>query len=256
MINIKDLTFSYDDIILDNINIDIKSKKITMIIGQNGIGKSTLSLLLTGLIYPKKGKILIDDYEVTKKSKTKELRERIGIVFQNPNNQILFNTVYDNLKFILDNMNIKDNQDKYIKESLSKVGMDTYININPYNLSMGEKQRVAIACALILKSKYLVFDEPTAMLDINGKENIYKLIQKLKKEGLGIIYVTNILDELIYADDIIIIDNKKVYKYTKEYLLNNLNILKEHNLDIPFKLKVIDKLKISSFNEEDILKNI
>jgi energy-coupling factor transport system ATP-binding protein len=137
--------------------------------------------------------------------------------------------------------------------------MSDHINSNPYNLSGGEKQRIAIASILALKPDYIVFDESTSMLDINGKEDIYKLVNKLKKEGLGIIFITNIIDELIYADDIIILNDKTATKYSRKELFNNLNILKENDLNIPFTLKIIDLLKskgISVNNKNDIIKEI
>jgi len=195
---------------------------------------------------------------INKKTNIKSFREKVGIVFQNPDNQIIFNRVYDDIKFTLENMNMpKDKIDDIIKSSLKEVGMEEFINSNPYNLSGGEKQRVAIASILALNPQYIIFDEATSMLDIEGKKAIYSLIKKLKAKGIGVIFITNIMDELIYADKIIVLDNKKLYTYDKKELFNSINILKSHNLDIPFNLKIIDKFKIKNVSsEEDILKGL
>lgn len=260
MIKLENLTCGYDTNILEDINLNISQNKITFIIGKNGSGKSTLGSILSGLKKDYKGKITINNQEINKKTSLKDLRKLISIVFQNPSNQILFNRVYDDIKFTLENINTPAHEiDKIIEYSLDKVNMLDKIEANPYNLSGGEKQRIAIASILALNPKYIVFDEATSMLDINGRKEIYKLITKLNKSNIGIIFITNILDELIYADEILIIDNKKIYKYTKEELFNNLSILKKHNLEIPFTLQIIDSLNkkgIKVYKEEDIIKEI
>jgi len=258
MIKLDGVSFGYDNVILDNINLEINSNEITFIIGKNGSGKSTLAHLISGLKRLNKGTLTIDEEVINKKTNIKSFREKVGIVFQNPDNQIIFNRVYDDIKFTLENMNMpKDKIDDIIKSSLKEVGMEEFINSNPYNLSGGEKQRVAIASILALNPQYIIFDEATSMLDIEGKKAIYSLIKKLKAKGIGVIFITNIMDELIYADKIIVLDNKKLYTYDKKELFNSINILKSHNLDIPFNLKIIDKFKIKNVSsEEDILKGL
>lgn len=260
MIKLEHLTCKYDNTILEDINLSISQNKITYIIGQNGSGKSTLCNILSGLKKDFKGSLYINNKEITKKTPLLEMRKLIGMIFQNPNNQMLFTRVYDDIKFTLENMNTnKDDIDKIIKKSLEQVNLLDKIDANPYNLSGGEKQRLAIASILALNPKYIIFDEATSMLDINNRQDIYKLLKKLNKNNIGIICITNIMDELIFADEILVLDNKKIFKYTKEELFNNLNILKEHNLDIPFTLKIIDILKkkgISVNTEDEILSEV
>lgn len=260
MIKLEEVTFGYDDEILENISLDIKANEITFIIGKNGSGKSTLANIISGLAKINKGVLTIDDEVINKKTKIKSFREKVGVVFQNPSNQIVFSRVYDDIKFTLENIDTpKDKIDDAIKEALREVEMEEFINSNPYNLSGGEKQRVAIASILAMNPKYIIFDEATSMLDIEGKKAIYKLIQKLKEKGIGVIFITNIMDELIYADRVLILDNKKVYSYTKKELFNNMDILRKHKMDIPFILKVVEKLKLKNINastEEEILKGI
>lgn len=258
MIKIENLTCGYDNTILENINLSISQNKITFIIGQNGSGKSTLGNILTGLKKDFKGKITINNQEINKKTSIINLRKLISMVFQNPNNQILFTSVYDDIKFTLENINTNPKEiENIIKESLKKVNLLDKINSNPYNLSGGEKQRLAIASILALNPKYIVFDEATSMLDINNRQEIYELIKVLNKNNIGIICITNIIDELTIADEILIIDNKKIFKYTKEELLNNISILTNHHLNIPLSLKIINILRNkgnSINNENDILK--
>ena len=260
MIKIENLSIGYETNILENINLEIDKNKITFIIGKNGSGKSTLGNTISGIKKFKEGNILLDNINLKKEKNLKKIRTKIGMVFQNPSNQILFTKVYDDIKFTLENIKTPKNEiDNIIKESLDKVEMLDFINSNPYNLSGGEKQRIAIASILALKPDYIVFDEATSMLDINGKEDIYKLLNKLKKEGIGIIFITNIMDELIYADEIIILNDKKANKYTKKELFDNLDILKDNDLDIPFTLKIIDILKnkgITAHTKNDIIKEL
>ena len=229
MIKLDNIVFGYDKDIFDKVSLLIDNG-ITYVIGKNGSGKSTLGYILSGVKYLKSGSIFIDDLEVNKKTDIIELRKYIGIVFQNPNNQLLFNTVYDNLKFILDNMRIdKSEYDKYIDDALKTVDMFDYKYSNPYKMSMGQKQRIVIAGAIMLKPKYIIFDESSSMLDILGKEKVYEIIKNLKKDGVGVIFITNSLDELKLADNVLIIDNKKIFKYSKNELYSK-NILKKFGL--------------------------
>lgn len=259
MIKLEGITFKYDKLVLDDIDLNIDKNKVTFIIGKNGSGKSTLANIISGLLFPSSGKIYLDNIELNKKTSNKIIRKKIGIVFQNPSNQILFSKVYEDIKFTLENMKVsKETIPNRIKNSLEKVGMLNHIESNPYNLSGGEKQRIAIASQLSLNPDYLIFDEATSMLDINGKKEIYKLIKNLKK-NMGIIFISNDISELIYADDIIIIDNHKVYKFTLTDILKKNDILTKYGLNIPFIFRIAKSLKIKearNLTEDYILKRI
>lgn len=259
MIKLENITFKYDKIIIDNINLNISKSKVTFIIGTNGSGKSTLASIISGLLYPISGKLSIDDLIINKKTDNKLIRNKVGIVFQNPSNQIIFSKVYDDLKFTLENIKIEKTLiPEIIKDSLKKVNMENFVNANPYELSGGEQQRIAIASQLSLNPDYLILDEATSMIDINGKQEIYKLISSLKKK-MGIIFITNNMDELIYADEVVIIDNNKTYKYEINDILNNNTVLTNHHLQIPFIFKLATTLKINNIddlNEKSILERI
>ena len=251
MIKIEDVSFGYDKLILSDINLEIQKKKTTFIIGLNGAGKSTLVNIISGILFPKKGKVFIDDLELNKKLEPKKIRKKIGMVLQNPDNQILFPKVYDDLEFGLLNIGVSETKE-IIEKNLKKINMLDFIDANSYKLSGGEKQKIAIASQLVLNPDYLVFDEATSMLDSSSKKEIYGLIKKLKKD-MGIIFVTNNLEELIYADDIIIIDEKKVYKYSILDLIKNHSIFVKHHLEIPFIFKIASLLNIDEISEERIL---
>jgi len=260
MIKLENVNYIYKEgnVGLKNINLEIKKGEITAIIGNNGSGKSTILSCIANII-KYKGKISLDNCDIRKINNI-ELRKQIGIVFQNPNNQIIFNNVYDDIKFTLNNLKL-DDYDNRIKKSLKIVKMEDYINSNPYNLSLGQRQRIALASVLSTNPKFLLLDEITSMIDYNGKQDIYDLLQDLKNKGIGIVLGTNIIDELIYADKIIIIDTNHQIKaqLTKKDLLENVNILKENGFNIPFVFKVIDKIGINNLDnisESELIKHV
>ena len=254
MIKLEEVNFKYKEgnIGLRDINLSIKRGEIVMIIGSNGSGKSTLLSSIANL--NKYTGLISLDNENIKSIKNIEYRKKVGIVFQNPNNQIIFNDVYDDIKFTLDNLKIKD-YDKIIK-ALKMVSMDNFIHANPYNLSMGQKQRIALASVLVTDKEFLLLDEVTSMIDYNGKQEIYNLITKLKSKNIGIIMTTNIIDELIYADRIIIMNKSHEIEgiYSKKEIFDNLELLKDFY--VPFKFKLINQIgyeKIRSFKDEDLI---
>ena len=245
MIEIKNLDYKYKNglIALNSINLKIKEGECVSIIGQNGSGKSTLARLIAGIESPFAGKITVDEIETTNKSRIIELRKKIGIVFQNPENQILFGNVFDDIAFGLKNMGIDDIENR-ISNALKKTGMIEYMYKDSYELSLGQKQRITIASVLAFNPKYIVLDEPTTMLDSKGKEDVYDLIKQLKKEGYTIIFNTNVMDEILLADRIIVLNKGNIVKeLKKEDIINNINILKENDMNLPFLIKAVIQLQ-------------
>ena len=166
MIKLENLDFKYknSDYILKNVNLNINEGECVSIIGNNGVGKSSLAKLIAGIAKPTSGKIYVDEIDTSSKKDFYNLRKKVGIVFQNPDNQIIFNNVYDDIAFALKNLNLED-IDLRVRDSLKKVKMEEYINSETYELSLGQKQRITIASVLAVNPKYIILDEPTTMID-------------------------------------------------------------------------------------------
>ena len=216
-------------------------------------GKSTLSKLIAGLVKPSKGEVNIDGLKTSNKKNFFEIRKQVGIVFQNPENQIIFNNVYDDLAFALNNLNVGAGlvpaQNQRIKNALSQVKMLEYINKNTYELSLGQKQRITIAGVLAVGPKYIIFDEPTAMLDSEGKEDVYKIVRELKKQGYTIIYVTNVADEMLIGDKIVVIEEGEIVNiFEKESILNKAEKLIKSGFKLPTLVEMVLKLKELGIN--------
>lgn len=257
MIEIRNVNFKYKtgDMILKDINLNIKEKEFITIIGKNGSGKSTLLKLIGGINKTKEGKIIVDNIDLSDNKNFFEIRKKVGIVFQNPENQIIFNNVHDDIAFGIKNLDL-DNQEERIKLALKEVNMEEFEGAEAYDLSMGQKQRVTIASVLSIGTKYIVMDEPTAMLDSEGKETVYKIVRKLKENGYTIIYATNVMDEILYSDRIILMEKGKIVKEFKPTeILDNVKLLKSKGLQIPPKIQIYFKLKEKGLdiNLEDIL---
>ena len=196
-------------------------------------GKSTLARIIAGITKPTSGVVFVNDIDTENKAEFKTLRRTIGIVFQNPDTQIIFNNVHDDIIFALDNLEL-DNKEERIEKALKEVGMEKYINCEAFDLSLGQKQRITIAGVLSIGTKIIVLDEPTAMLDPQGKEDIRKIVKQLKEKGFTIVYVTNIIEEVLIADRVIVLEKGKVTKefFTKE-ILENIEFLKENGIAVP-----------------------
>lgn len=212
------------------------------------LGKSTFLNLISGIFKPTKGEILIDGINTKSKKDFLELRKKIGIVFQNPDNQILFPRVYDDVEFALKNLNL-DNKKERIENALEKVNMSEFKESDTYELSLGQKQRINLASILAVKPKYIVLDEPTTMIDSNEKENVYKIIKELKQEKYTIIFVTNNINEILLSDKIFVLQDKNIkYSFNKDEIIENSEILKNSEVRIPDVIQIILKLKENNIN--------
>ena len=251
MIKFEDVSFKYNNsknYILENLNLQINEGEFISIIGKNGTGKSTFLNLISGIVKPSKGNILIDNINTKSKKQFIDLRKKIGVVFQNPDNQILFPIVYEDMEFALKNLEI-DNRSLRIKDALEQVNMEGFENFDTYELSLGQKQRINIASILAVKPKYIFLDEPTTMIDSIEKENIYNCLLKLKKEGYTIVFVTNNINEILLSDKIYILNNKQIqYIIPKDKILENIKTLEECNIKIPDILEIILSLKENNIN--------
>ena len=236
MIRLENINFKYKknktkDFILKNINLTINNGEFISIIGNNGEGKSTLLKLLSGIILPTEGNILINDINTKSKKDFINLRKNISIVFQNPDNQIIFERVYEELEFALKNLKFdKKDIDKQIDLALEKVNMLDFKFTNTENLSLGQKQKIIIAEALSTNSDIIVLDEPTAMLDPTSKRDFLNLLIDLNKQGKTIILVTHILDEIFYSSRCLYLNNNIIEEdFNISELFNNIDLLSKIN---------------------------
>ena len=247
ILEVKDLNFSYEEEgkTIDNVSFSVEEGSYTTIVGHNGSGKSTIAKLIMGLLESASGTITIDGIALNNENLAK-IRSRIGIVFQNPDNQFIGATVRDDIAFGLENHCVEPSMmDGIIDTNAALVKMSDFMDQEPTHLSGGQKQRVAIAGVLAMKPKLLIFDEATSMLDPDGKDEIKKVIMKLHKESsLTILSITHDIDEVASSDYVVALDQGKVVLTgTPQEVFQQEKKLKEMKLDIPFSLKIADELK-------------
>lgn len=241
-LKIDKLSFSYDkNVVLDNISFEVEKGEYITLMGHNGSGKSTLAKLIMGLLENKNGSIYIDDIEM-KESNINELRNKLGIVFQNPDNQFIGATVQDDIAFGLENHLVKpEDMDKIINEFAEKVNMKNFLSKEPSSLSGGQKQRVAIAGVLAMKPEILILDEATSMLDPRGKKEIIDLVHLLRinQKDLTIFSITHDPEEAYLSDKVLVLDQGKIQYYdTPKNVFSHYDELVNMGLDIPFEMKI------------------
>ena len=214
------------------------------------LGKSTLAKIISGLEVPNKGQVVVDGINTSNKKEFFNIRKKVGVVFQNPENQILFNNVFDDIEFTLKNLAIENYKEK-IENSLEKLNMKEFLNSESYDLSLGQKQRVTIAGVVSAEPKYIVLDEPTTMIDPEGKEAVYSMIKSLKEQNYTIVYITNFIDEILMSDKIIVLEDGKIINtFAKKDILDNIEFLKEHGIKIPYGVEIVYELKKNGINLE------
>ena len=242
MIKTDNLFFRYDDekdlekFALKNVDLHITDGEFVVIIGHNGSGKSTLSKLLNGIYYPTKGKILIDGLDTSDEALIWEIRKRAGMVFQNPDNQLVATIVEEDVAFGPENLGLPSEEiRKRVDEALESVKMSAFKRKPPHHLSGGQKQRVAIAGILAMKPKCIIFDEPTAMLDPSGRKEVMQTIKHLNEtEKITIVHITHFMDEAVDADRIIVMDEGQiVLEGTAKQVFSQVETLKKIGLDVP-----------------------
>ena len=242
LIEIKDLSYIYQSHkqsqlkALESINLKIDKGDFISIIGSNGSGKSTLAKHLNCLLLPTSGDIWVDGMNTKDKEKVWQIRQKVGMVFQNPDNQIVATTVEDDIAFGLENIGISEEvMRERINWALQVVEMEEYKKSEPHLLSGGQKQRVAIAGALAMHSSYLVLDEPTAMLDPKGRIEVLNTLQKLNcEENITVIYITHLMEEVVDSDKIVVLDaGKIVLMGTPKQIFIQVKYLEKLKLDVP-----------------------
>ena len=231
---------------LEQVSLDIEKGSFVAILGHNGSGKSTLAKHLNALLLPTEGTVYISDKLSSDEKNLWKIRQSTGMVFQNPDNQIVANVVEEDVGFGPENMGVPTEEIwKRVNESLKAVGMEAYRMQSPNKLSGGQKQRVAIAGIMAMKPQIIVMDEPTAMLDPSGRKEVLDTVHELnKKEGITVLLITHYMEEAIDADRVIVMDDGKVIMdgVPKE-IFSRVKELKEHGLDVPQATELAYELK-------------
>lgn len=272
MISIKNLSFKYDYEdenaiqILKDINLEIKEGEFVALLGHNGSGKSTLAKLINGLLLPGQGDVLVDGMNTKSEEEIWDIRRTAGMVFQNPDNQLVATIVEDEVAFGPENMGVEPSEiRRRVDRALEDVGMADYKKNAPHLLSGGQKQRVAIAGILAMSPKYIILDEPTAMLDPSGRREVMDTLIKLnKEEGKTIILITHYMEEGAISDRVVVMeDGSMVLSGTPREVFSQVDKIKGLGLDVPqvtelaYELKK-DGLEISTevLNIEEMVKEI
>lgn len=221
---------------IDHLDVDIEKGSFVAILGHNGSGKSTFAKQINGILTPTEGTVWVSGMNTADESAIWEIRKKAGMVFQNPDNQIIGNVVEEDVGFGPENMGIPtDDIWKRVDESLEAVGMTAYRYKSPNKLSGGQKQRVAIAGVMAMRPECIVLDEPTAMLDPNGRKEVIKTVRELnQKEGITVLLITHYMEEVIHADRVIVMDDGKlVMDGTPREIFSKVEQLKSYRLDVP-----------------------
>lgn len=247
------VSFDYEDTEKENsknaivdLSVTIKKGEFVCLIGRNGSGKSTFAKLSNAILLPDEGVVTVDGIDTKDDGKKFDIRKKVGMIFQNPDNQIVATAVDEDVAFGPENLGLdREEIIKRVDFSLEAVGMTDYKNYEPHKLSGGQKQRVAIAGVIAMRPDYIFFDESTSMLDPKGRKQILKLAKKLNRElGIGIVFITHHMREVSMFDRVIVLgDGKIVLDDSPENLFSNIENLKSFGLDLPEVSKFALKLK-------------
>ncbi len=256
IINFENVTYKYktdegiDATVLENFNLSVERGSFTVILGHNGSGKSTIAKLMNGLYKPESGTVTVNGMSTDDSAKELEIKKTVGMVFQNPDNQLVASVVEEDVAFGPENLGLEP---KLIRErvdaALKAVDMTEFAKSAPHKLSGGQKQRVAIAGVIAMEPECVVLDEPTAMLDPKGRLEVMNTIHSLNKEkGKTVVLITHFMEHAAFADRILIVDDGKlVADNTPSEIFSNIKLLKRCGLDIPQTTELIDILSDAGF---------
>ena len=246
---IKDLSFRYrakGDYVLNNLNLAVEEGEFVAVIGHNGSGKSTLAKLMNGLLQPTQGEVCVGDYRTGDKQSLFEIRKREGVVFQNPDNQLVASIVEDDVAFGAENIGLpREEIGERIEFALSAVGMEEYRYSTPARMSGGQKQRIAIAGVLAVRPEVLVLDESTAMLDPRGRREVMEVVERLNREnGMSVVLITHYMDEVAKADRVIVLsDGRIAMTGSPREVFSRGEELKTYGLSLPVPAQIAQKLR-------------
>lgn len=244
-IEFDNVTFGYtedaengliEENVIENMSLKIEKGDFVAVLGHNGCGKSTLAKLCNAIVLPQQGKVYVDGIDTADEEKLYDIRQRVGMVFQNPDNQIVATIVEDDVAFGPENLGVDPKEIRErVDEALKNVGMYEFRNFEPHKLSGGQKQRVAIAGIIAMKPQCIVLDEPTAMLDPRGRREVMNTVKKLNEEyGITVIFITHYMDEAVKANRVIVMDDGKIILDGKpKEVFTHIDTLKDVGLDVP-----------------------
>lgn len=246
-IRVDNVSFSYDDNrVLNNISLSVQEGEFVALLGHNGCGKSTMAKLFNVLLSPQSGTVTIDGITAETEDGIYEIRSRVGLVLQNPDNQLVATVVEEDVAFGPENLGVPPQEiRRRVDSALKAVDMYEYRSHAPHKLSGGQKQRVAIAGIIAMEPRCIVLDEPTAMLDPKGRQEVMDTIRHLNKSmGITIVLITHYMDEAVQADRVIVMDKGSILTQgTPRQVFSKTELLKEHSLDVPQSVELMYTLK-------------
>ena len=251
-IEIRDLRYAYPDdqaaehVVFEDLNLDIRQGSFVAVLGHNGCGKSTLAKHLNAILLPEGGSVTVYGLDTKQEENLLAIRQQVGMVFQNPDNQIVSNVVEEDVAFAPENLGIASEEiRRRVDAALEAVGMLAYKKNAPHLLSGGQKQRVAIAGVLAMQPKTIVLDEPTAMLDPQGRQEVVSIVEKLSREqNITVVLITHHMDEAVCADRVIAMDDGKIIADgTPKEVFVQIELLKRVGLTVPQTTLLLDALK-------------
>ena len=263
IIKFDNVSFAYeleDEGVVNAVNdfsLEVPEGQFLAVLGHNGCGKSTVAKLINGILVPNKGKVTVEGMDTSDEEKTVDIRKTVGMVFQNPDNQIVATIVEDDVAFGPENLGVEPSEiRKAVDSALKAVGMYEFRKREPHRLSGGQKQRVAIAGVIAMNTKCIVMDEPTAMLDPQGRKEVMDTVMKLNREfGITVILITHYMDEAVKADRVIVMDGGRIaMDGTPKEVFRNVERMKKLGLDVPQATELAYRLRKKGFKlPEDIL---
>lgn len=265
IIEFQNVSFRYDSeeegvqlpLVAENLNLQIHEGEFVAILGHNGSGKSTLAKLTNAILLPTSGKVLVDGMDTSDEELKIKIRQTVGMVFQNPDNQIVATIVEEDVAFGPENLGVEPKEiRRRVDESLKAVGMYEFRKREPHRLSGGQKQRVAIAGIIAMLPRCIVLDEPTAMLDPRGRQEVMSAMLKLNREmGMTVVFITHFMDEAVQADRVVVMDDAKIIMDGKpKEVFKQVERLEEIGLDVPQPTKLAQLLRQEGYDlPDDIL---
>lgn len=265
IIEFQNVSFRYESeeegvqlpLVAENLNLQIHEGEFVAILGHNGSGKSTLAKLTNAILLPTAGKVLVDGMDTNEEDLKIKIRQTVGMVFQNPDNQIVATIVEEDVAFGPENLGVEPKEiRRRVDESLKAVGMYEFRKREPHRLSGGQKQRVAIAGIIAMLPRCIVLDEPTAMLDPRGRQEVMSTMLKLNREmGMTVVFITHFMDEAVQADRVVVMDDAKIIMDGKpKEVFKQVDRLEEIGLDVPQPTKLAQLLRKKGYDlPDDIL---